>query len=236
MKTLSMKYVFLLLLTFNFYSQEINQTDSNGKKNGLWRGYFEESKRVRYEGTFDHGIEIGTFKFFDDTKAQSVISTRVFSENGKVAYTTFFDQKGNIVSEGKTINRLKEGEWKYFHKESKDIQTLEFYINDKLSGVRKVFYVGGILAEESEYKDGKKNGFTKIYTIKNVIIEETHYKNGELNGLAKFWHPNGELDAEGNYVDGIRKGKWKFYKKGKLFKEEILPKQIKFQKRQIKKE
>ena len=44
-----------------------NQLDSDGKKNGLWRGYYEESKRLRYEGTFLHGKEVGVFKYFDDT-------------------------------------------------------------------------------------------------------------------------------------------------------------------------
>ena len=29
------------------------------KKHGIWKGVYEESKRPRYEGTFEHGKEIG---------------------------------------------------------------------------------------------------------------------------------------------------------------------------------
>jgi antitoxin component YwqK of YwqJK toxin-antitoxin module len=46
--------------------EKINQVDENGKKNGLWRGYFQDSKRPKFEGNFEHGIEIGIFNFFDD--------------------------------------------------------------------------------------------------------------------------------------------------------------------------
>jgi antitoxin component YwqK of YwqJK toxin-antitoxin module len=62
----NMKYIIaLLLISLSFYAQDINKVDENGKKNGLWKGYFEGSKRPRYEGAFEHGKEIGIFKFFD---------------------------------------------------------------------------------------------------------------------------------------------------------------------------
>ncbi|MBC7440499.1 MAG: hypothetical protein H7250_11025, partial [Flavobacterium sp.] len=123
--------IFIFLFTFSFAKaqEKVNQTDENGKKNGLWRGNYQESDRPKFEGNFEHGVEIGTFNFFDDTKAKSIIATRTFSENGKVAYTIFYDQKKNIVSEGKTINRFNEGEWKYYHEASKDIKMIEKYID-----------------------------------------------------------------------------------------------------------
>ena len=62
-----MKYILLgLLISLSVFSQDFNKLDENGKKNGLWKGIYEESKRPRYEGTFEHGKEIGMFKFFDD--------------------------------------------------------------------------------------------------------------------------------------------------------------------------
>jgi len=58
-----MKYIIALLLTsLSLYAQDFNKVDENGKKNGLWKGVYETSKRPRYEGTFEHGKEIGTFK------------------------------------------------------------------------------------------------------------------------------------------------------------------------------
>jgi hypothetical protein len=42
---------------------DFNKLDSQGKKHGFWKGFYEESKRSRYEGTFEHGNEIGKFQF-----------------------------------------------------------------------------------------------------------------------------------------------------------------------------
>ncbi|MDI1256038.1 MAG: hypothetical protein PSV16_08035 [Flavobacterium sp.] len=214
---------FLTAFCQNFYAQEFNKIDASGKKNGLWKGTYEESKRPRYEGAFEHGVETGTFKYFDDTKAKSVIATRVFSENGTVSYTTFFDQKGNTVSEGKTVNRLNEGEWKYYHEASKDIMTLENYTKGKLNGVRKVFYKDHSIAEEATYLNDVKNGSYKKYSENGIVLEEVSYKNGKYEGQAIYRDQAGNIVSKGPYVNGIKKGKWQFFVNGKLKSEEVLP-------------
>lgn len=223
--------VFLLTLSQIKAQTEFNKTDANGKKHGLWKGVHEESKRPRYEGNFEHGVEVGTFKYFDDTNAQSVIATREFSEKGKVAYTIVYDRKNNIVSEGKTINRVNEGVWKYYHKESKQLMTEEVYVKGELTGLRKVYFIDGKIAEETQYVNGKKNGFSKIYTTNGTIIEETNYKNGVYEGPAIFRDPNGSVASQGSFKNGAKHGTWKFFVNGKLKKEEKYPKKIKFEKR-----
>jgi hypothetical protein len=91
-----MKYIFLYLFqTVILFAQDYNKLDENGKKHGLWKGIYEESKRPRYEGAFDHGKETGLFKFFDDTKTGTVIATRDFSANDNSCYTIFYNQKAN---------------------------------------------------------------------------------------------------------------------------------------------
>lgn len=226
-----MKYLFFLFFAISSFAQEANKLDANGKKHGLWKGIHEESKRPRYEGTFDHGIEVGTFKYFDDTKAGSLIATREFSENGKVAYTTVFDPKKNIVSEGKTINRVNEGVWKYYHKESKQLMTEEKYIKGELNGVRKVYFIDGAIAEETTYVNGKKEGAYKVYTEKGVVMEEAFFKNNKYEGPAIYREPNGNIASKGSYKNGEKKGLWQFFVNGKLKKEEKYPKKVKFEKR-----
>ena len=112
--------------------KEYNQLDAKGLKHGLWKGVYEESKRPRYQGTFDHGKEIGLFQFFDDTQKGDVIATREFNSKDNSAYTIFYDQNKNKVSEGKVVNKLFEGEWKYYHEDLSSIMTLELYVNGKL--------------------------------------------------------------------------------------------------------
>lgn len=210
------KVIFLLLSFTTVFSQDINKLDSKGLKNGLWKGVFEESKRPRYEGTFEHGKEIGLFKFFDDTKAGTVIATREFDAKEGSCYTIFYNQIGLKVSEGKLVNKLHEGEWKYYHFESPNIMTLENYKNDKLEGVRKVFYKDNTIAEEATYKNGLKEGIYKKYAENGVVLEEINYKNDIFEGLSTFRNGKNEIVSKGNYVNGKKEGDWQILKKGKL--------------------
>ncbi len=216
------KIVFLFLLFGAFIANaqdKINQLDDKGERHGLWRGTHKESNRVRYEGTFNHGKETGIFKYFDDTKAGTVIATRDFSKGDGSCYAVFYDQKGNKVSEGKLVNKLPEGEWKYYHFESKQLMSQEFYKEGKLEGVRKVFYKDGILAEETSYKAGIKVGNSKTYSEKGQLIDAHIYKNGQYDGIASYYDGLGNKMYEGSYVNGKRVGTWKFFEKNKVIKQ-----------------
>lgn len=220
-----MKNIYLLVWVVctaitTLHAQETsNQLDDKGLRHGIWKGYHEGSKRLRYEGTFEHGKEKGIFKYYDDTKAAPIIATRDFSKGDGSCYVTFFDQKGNKVSEGLLINKLFQGEWKYYHKESKEIMTQEFYTLGKLSGWRKVFFKNAKLAEEVFYSEGKKNGIARIYSEAGKVIEALNYKNDVLEGIATYYDGQGIKLYEGQYKKGVRVGMWKFYENEKIVKE-----------------
>jgi antitoxin component YwqK of YwqJK toxin-antitoxin module len=210
---------FLVLANLVSAQDKLNQFDEQGLRHGFWKGVHEESKRPRYEGTFEHGKEVGTFKYFDDTKAGTVIATRDFSKNDGSCYTIFFDQKGNKVSEGVVKNKLFEGQWKYYHQESKDIMTLENYKNGKLNGVRKVFYKSSKLAEEINYSEGKKNGIAKTFAENGKQIDQHQYVNDMFEGIAIYFDGNGKKMYEGNYKNNVKVGIWKFYENDKVVKQ-----------------
>ncbi|MFV5692591.1 toxin-antitoxin system YwqK family antitoxin [Flavobacterium sp. LT1R49] len=222
MKAIYKKGIFVLFFLNVFYLQaqnDFNKLDQNGKKHGLWRGLYEESKRPRYEGTFVHGKETGVFNFYDDTKVKSIIATREFNPADNSAYTIFYDQNKNKVSEGKVVNKLFEGQWKYYHQASKIVMTIENYINGKLEGLRTVFYPSGKIAEEISYKNNLKNGIYKKYTEKGIVLEESIFKNNEYNGLAIFKDTDGNIVSKGAFVNGKKTGIWQFFEKGKKVKD-----------------
>lgn len=212
-------FLILLLISSVAFSQEFNKLDSDGKKEGLWKGQYELSKRPRYEGTFSHGKETGIFKFFDDTKKGDIVATRDFSANNGSSYTIFYDQNKNIVSEGKEIGKAREGEWKYYHKASKVIMTLENYKNGKLDGLRTVFYPNSKIAEEMSYVKGLKEGIYKKYSQNGTLLEQTTYKKDEYNGDAVFYNLGGVVASKGKFLNGKKAGMWQFFEKGKLVKE-----------------
>ena len=136
--------VLIFLNVFCIQAQNnFNKLDEKGNKHGLWKGIYEDTKNPKYEGTFEHGKEIGVFTFFDNTRTKNIIATREFKPKTNEAYTIFYDQGKNKVSEGKVVNKLFEGQWKYYHKASKTIMTIENYTNGKLEGLRSVFIKTG---------------------------------------------------------------------------------------------
>jgi antitoxin component YwqK of YwqJK toxin-antitoxin module len=199
---------------------KVNQLDENGAKQGLWKGYHPESKRLRYEGTFKHGKEVGIFKFYDDTQANTVLATREFNPKDQSVYTIFYDQKNNKVSEGKSRNKLNEGVWNYYHFESKVLMTVENYAKGKLEGKRTVYFPDAKPAEEVFYVNGLKQGAYKKWASNGIVLEEATYDKDLYNGQAIYRDPLGNIVAKGLYKNGKKVGLWQFYEGGKLVSEE----------------
>ena len=195
-----------------------NQFNAKGERHGLWKGTYDDSKLPRYEGNFVNGKEQGHFTYFANSDKKIVMATRDFDGKGG-AYTVFFDEKGNKVSEGNVINKLREGDWKYYHKGAKTIMTIENYIKDKIEGIGKVFYTNGVLGEEVAYKNNLKHGASKKYNKEGKLIEESTYVNNLLQGPYKVYDEFGNLIVVGKYNNDKKKGIWKYYDKGKLVRQ-----------------
>ena len=214
---------------------QVNQMDTEGRRHGLWQGKFEESGRVRYEGTFDHGRETGVFTYYDDTKAHPVIATRDFTKGPDAVWAVFYDQQKNIVSQGALQNKKPSGKWVYYHKASKDTMTVEHYMEGTLDGVRTTYYRNGQIAEQEHYKNGKLHGSYKKYSEKGDVMEEVNYVNGLTEGPAVYRDGAGKIVTRGNYKGGKKDGLWEVYRDGKFLKKEKHPQVRKFAKRPAKK-
>jgi antitoxin component YwqK of YwqJK toxin-antitoxin module len=219
---MSTKAVILLFFVSAFsWAQNINQLDANGKRHGTWKKNFEGTSQPRYEGQFDHGKEIGLFKFYKLYKKKSILSaTKLFNANGNSAEVKFLASNGKTISEGKMVGKTYVGKWVYYHKNSDKVMTSETY-DDKgqLQGDRLVYYPNGQLAEKKTYVDGKIQGLAEVYSLKGVVLKSFIYSNGELNGISKAYNGKGELLAQGNYKKGKKIGVWKFYEDNKLVNE-----------------
>jgi antitoxin component YwqK of YwqJK toxin-antitoxin module len=211
----------LLMISFSnssvFAQESINKFDENGARHGRWKGFYEGSKKLKYEGEFSHGKETGMFRFYEDTKANSLIATREFNLNDNSCFTVFYSGK-NRVSEGIMVNRKPHGEWKYYHKNSSNILSIENYIDGKLTGIRKVYFKDTVLAEESQYKDGLRDGYCKIYNNKGNLLEYSNYVKGELHGVVNYYNTKGNLSSSGQYKNHKACGKWTYYADGKIVK------------------
>ncbi|HRZ33152.1 MAG TPA: hypothetical protein P5188_12655, partial [Flavobacterium sp.] len=121
--------IFLLIMVISSFSiaySQNNQLDEKGNKHGPWKGVYEDTKYTKYEGRFEHGKEVGVFNFYDNTKVKKIIATRDFTANDGSCYTIFYNGKFK-VSEGKLVNKVYEGEWKFYHLKSDTIMNVENY-------------------------------------------------------------------------------------------------------------
>ncbi|WP_159022973.1 toxin-antitoxin system YwqK family antitoxin [Formosa sp. L2A11] len=199
-------------------AQNINQLDTNGKRDGVWKKNFEDTKILRYEGKFSHGKEVGTFKFYKNIGGKAVLTaTKAFNSSNNIAEVQFLSSTKKVISKGKMNGKLYVGEWTYFHKNSDKIMTTETYdTNGKLQGERLVFYKNGKIAERAFYKDGLLEGKSTWYSEKEIPLKEFSYVNDKLQGMSKYYDLDGNLVAEGAFKKDKKDGIWNFYKDGKL--------------------
>ncbi|MFT6842530.1 MAG: antitoxin component YwqK of YwqJK toxin-antitoxin module [Psychroserpens sp.] len=211
----------LTILTSSFYAQEsINQFDDANKRHGIWKKYFDKTKELRYEGQFEHGKEVDTFKFYTLNAGKSVLSAiKGFNDINNKAQVIFLSSKGKLISKGDMNGKLYIGKWIYYHNKSASIMSTEFYKdNGKLQGEKLVFYPDGTIAEKANYKEGKLNGQSLWYAKNGAVLKEFIYENDELNGVCKYYSTSGDLEAEGIYRKDVKHGIWNYYENGKLVK------------------
>lgn len=225
MKKLS-RYIFILFLTLtaviqNTYAQgSTNQMDSEGKRNGVWKKYYTNN-RIRYVGTFEHGKEVGTFKYYSASSSENPITVRKYHEKDGLADVQFFTTSGILESEGLMKGKNREGKWLFYHSDGKSIMSEENYLDGRLDGVYKTFYPNGELTEITNYKNGLIDGNYKKYSVKGLLYNDFNYSKGKLNGMAIYYsRKTGDLIKKGPFKDDMRVGTWENYVDGELVSTE----------------
>jgi antitoxin component YwqK of YwqJK toxin-antitoxin module len=226
MKKIALFFFFgIIFCSVTAFSQsETNQMDAQGKRQGVWKKTYPGTTQLRYEGTFEHGKEIGEFKFYCEECKDKPTATKVFNIKEGVADVKYFTIKGKLVSEGKMKDKDRIGEWVYYHEKSTNVMTRENYNNGKLDGKVITYYPDGKITEEINYKQGIKEGEDNYYAPNSVLLKKLIYKEDKLQGPASYYDANGNVVIEGFYKEGKKHGLWKYYKDGKVTLEETYPK------------
>lgn len=209
----------ILFIPILCFSQS-NQLDKEGRRHGHWKVNFEGTSDPKFEGNFEHGEERGLFKFYKKGFYDHPAAIMNFEEGKDSVQVTYYTQKGKPISEGKMVDKKREGKWVYYHQKTDSIMMTEMYRHDKLQGLQKTYFPNGKLAEKTEYQDGLKHGESFIYTENGQVTKQLNYKNGELHGEAVYYTPKGVKTIEGMYSEGKKTGTWKYYTDGKLDREE----------------
>ncbi|WP_391593490.1 toxin-antitoxin system YwqK family antitoxin [Winogradskyella sp.] len=214
-------FIFTIILT-NLQAQDVvNQYDEEGRRHGMWSKNYYETNQKRYEGLFNHGKEVDTFKYYKLSNGKSVLSAiKVFNAKDSLADITFFASNKKVISKGSMKGKSYIGQWIYFHKNSELPMIIEhFNTEGQLDGEKKTLYKNGQVAELVHYKNGKLNGEALWYTENNQLLKKAEYKDGLLNGLTINYDASGNITSTGPYLEDRKAGIWKYYEAGELKKE-----------------
>ncbi len=190
----------------------LNKIDSKGMKEGLWVKRYDDGD-IRYTGHFWDNHPYGVFKNYYDG-GDSLESLRIFSDDGKTAYSHMFYTTGALMAEGKYVNEQKDSIWKYYSAAQQLIRK-DNYKNGLLNGKSVVFYPSGHVLEVLTFENNLQEGPYVQYFDEGGIKEEGTYKNGMLQDTLTVYEPDGKIAAQCFYVDDLKEGNLVYYANGR---------------------
>jgi antitoxin component YwqK of YwqJK toxin-antitoxin module len=105
------------------------------------------------------------------------------------------------------------GSFKYFDTLGK-LETVAFYEDGKLEGMRTSFYSNGKIKISENYENGQRHGEYREYYEDSTLRAEANFVQGNIRGSAKRFNKDGKLIFEMN-IDESGKGKMRsFYLNG----------------------
>lgn len=198
--------VAFLLIGIGTEAQQTNQLDAQGRKQGVWKKYYESNKALFYEGQFKDDKPVGTFyHYYKSGKLRSVTKNNVDTARAEV-----FNERGKLIAKGKFVNQLKDSTWLYFNDHGQISQKESYFLGNK-TGLEETFYPTGKLASQITYINGIENGkFIMFYSNGNTE-SEGEYIDGRYDGEYIYYYDNGKKMYEGNYESGLKNGHWIYY-------------------------
>jgi len=196
---------FLIFLPF-WVSAQINHTDSNGLRQGLWKKEYPNG-RLMYEGNFRDGKPVGGWKRYHESgQVKAIIS---YHENSDSAFVQLFDEWGKKVTEGNYIGEKKAGVWILFSENRKVAE--ENYSGGVKCGISRKFYQTGEVLEESEWQNGVQEGKYQVFFKNGKPFMQCKFSNNQRNGLFLSYFQNGRVELEAYYKNNLRDSEWKYF-------------------------
>ncbi|NND94962.1 MAG: hypothetical protein HKN45_08850 [Flavobacteriales bacterium] len=209
-----MKAVFLTCFVFlggiSLLGQEYNVVDDQGRKQGEWRKFYEESTAVFYKGQFKDDIPIGRFIYYYRDGSQKGIMD--YKKDGFVFNQTFYPKTGKLMAQGLYIDQKKDSVWNYYS-ESGRLTSTEEWDKGAKHGVEKVFFEDGELAELTTHVDGLRSGVWEQYYDNQQTKVSGSFVRDQLEGSINYYFENGAKEITGKFLNGYREGTWMYFNK-----------------------
>lgn len=199
-------------------SDSLNMTDSQGRKQGIWKKTYPNGI-VRYRGRFADDVPVGEFRYFTETGGLKAVI--LHQGDGRHSSTRMFDDEGRLQATGFYIGQKKDSVWTMFDAAGHTVAIEKYRLGDP-HGEWTTFYAeDSVPARLETWKNGKRNGVVREFFESGYLKVEMYYVDGKANGVVQVWFADGKLNVKGNYLKGKKNGEWFYYtKEGKLRKKE----------------
>lgn len=209
----------ILTLHFAFFTfSQVNQVDSQGRKQGAWEKKFPNSVAYEYKGQFKNDQPVGTFTYYYPSNKVKIVMNH--NEKTKRSEAYMYYESGNLMSFGIYRSQKKDSVWTIFGP-SKRISKRETFKNDVLEGKTIIYYVpedpddkSVRIAKVSYYKNGKLDGEVIDYFDSGIIKSKSHYLDGLRHGQFLTNHPNGKPMLEEHYKYNYKNGFFRAFDEG----------------------
>lgn len=186
-----------------------NMYDSNHKKTGFWKNYYDNGK-LRYSGYFEDDKPVGRMiKYYPGGIIQAIM---VFEKRNDVSRVKLFSENGKMIAEGKYNGRLKDSVWNYYSSFDGSLTMRESFLYGKRNGTSSRFYSNGKPSEILEWENDFEHGKWEQYYENGDLRLECSYNQGNRDGNFRSFYPGGKLSITGEYKNGLMNGIWTYYK------------------------
>ncbi len=184
----------------------INQRNTQGQKQGLWKTLYDNDN-IRLEENYKDGLLHGYYREYSERG--ELLVTRLY-ENGQliqrdepddveIDFRNEFNDQGEIIASGAFKNDKPVGTHRKYTEDRSVIETTEYSDNGEILNV-------GITDEK-----GLKNEYWKFYYSDGNIKSEGNFLENLRNGVWKYYYPDGKLEQTGSFRNGVEDGKWIWY-------------------------
>ena len=220
----------------------LNRKDENGKKQGVWKDFYEDGK-LKEEKKYKDDVVDGYVKTYD--KKGNLSNTEKFNYGKLVknapelakldVYKDYYDD-GTMKYEGGYINGMPVGT--HYHYRQKYIcDSLPIARDDTSDVMIKKYVCRNRPVPDSAiiYLEGIKTDYGAVDSMRNRIGIWTEFHNsGEFRGKGLyandkrigewiFYYPNKQIEQKGKYdKKGRAQGEWNwYYENGALMRQEF---------------
>ena len=151
----------------------------------------------------------GYNKFYDDKG--NIASEGTMKDGRPEGYWKTYLPSGKIKSEGNRKNHELDSTWKFFNSDGK-LMTEINYTNGKKDGIKRTWDADGFIITEENFSADAKQGITQTYfppddslQVKGKIKIKTPFDKGKENGTAFEYDKNGNIVTILEFTYGILK-------------------------------